>query len=39
VILFHHRYDRTDAELDALGAELSDRPDVSLAVQGSTIEL
>jgi phosphoribosyl 1,2-cyclic phosphodiesterase len=39
VVLFHHRYNRTDAELDALGAELRDRPGVSLAVQGAAIEL
>jgi phosphoribosyl 1,2-cyclic phosphodiesterase len=38
-VLFHHRTDRTDAQLDALAASLAGEPDVDLAVQGMTIEL
>jgi phosphoribosyl 1,2-cyclic phosphodiesterase len=39
VVLFHHRYDRTDEQLDAIGTRLQEHAGVSLAVQGSTLEL
>jgi phosphoribosyl 1,2-cyclic phosphodiesterase len=39
VVLFHHRPDRTDAELDALAQSLAGEPAVTLAVQGSTLQL
>ncbi|HTR88577.1 MAG TPA: MBL fold metallo-hydrolase, partial [Solirubrobacteraceae bacterium] len=39
VVLFHHRPDRTDAALDALGERLAGRdPEVSVAREGSLIE-
>ena len=40
VVLFHHRPNRTDAELDALGERLaSEDPLVRVAVEGSAIDL
>ncbi len=44
VVLFHHRHDRTDEELDGLARRLGssgaeDSPRVSLAAEGSVIEL
>ncbi len=38
VVLFHHRHDRTDAELDAIADALSGRANVSLAVEGAALE-
>ncbi len=39
VLLFHHRPDRTDAELRALAESFSDRPAVGIATQGARVEL
>ncbi|HEY2282820.1 MAG TPA: MBL fold metallo-hydrolase [Solirubrobacteraceae bacterium] len=44
VVLFHHRHDRTDEELDKLARRLGTRdaggsPQVSVAAEGSVIEL
>jgi ribonuclease BN (tRNA processing enzyme) len=38
-VLFHHRADRTDTQLDGLSEQFAHRPDVSVAVQGEVIEL
>ena len=39
VLLFHHRPDRTDAALDAMARRLSEHDGVSLAEQGTAIDL
>ncbi len=39
VVLFHHRPDRTDEALDELAHRLDGAPGVSLAVQGSVLQL
>ncbi len=39
VLLFHHRPDRTDAALDELAQRFSGDPEVTLAIQGSTLSL
>jgi ribonuclease BN (tRNA processing enzyme) len=40
VVLFHHRPNRTDEELDALGKRLAgENPGVRVAVEGSTLDL
>ena len=39
VVLFHHHPDRTDAALDALAERLADTPAVTIAVQGSALDL
>ena len=40
VVLFHHRPNRTDDELDALGKRLAGKdPGVRVAVEGSTLDL
>ena len=39
VILFHHRPDRTDDELDALAKRFEDNPSVSVGVQGTVLKL
>jgi ribonuclease BN (tRNA processing enzyme) len=39
VLLFHHRYDRTDVALDELAERHAGESDVAVAVQGSSIEL
>jgi phosphoribosyl 1,2-cyclic phosphodiesterase len=38
-VLFHHRADRTDTQLDRLSEQFAHRPDVSVAVQGEVVEL
>ncbi len=38
-VLFHHRPDRTDAQLDELAASFADAEDVAVAVQGEVQEL
>jgi phosphoribosyl 1,2-cyclic phosphodiesterase len=39
VVLFHHRHNRTDDELAALARRYGDAEEVTVAVQGLTIEL
>ena len=41
VLLFHHRYDRTDDALDALARRLGggSEPEVSVAAEGTVLEL
>jgi len=40
VVLFHHRHDRTDDQLDGLARRLrGSAPEVSVAVEGSVLEL
>jgi phosphoribosyl 1,2-cyclic phosphodiesterase len=39
VLLFHHRPDRTDSALDELAARFAGDPEVSLAVQGTALNL
>jgi phosphoribosyl 1,2-cyclic phosphodiesterase len=39
VLLFHHRPDRTDEQLDAIAEDLSGHEVAGMAVQGTTIEL
>jgi phosphoribosyl 1,2-cyclic phosphodiesterase len=39
VVLFHHHPERTDAELDQVAARVAHTPAVSLAAQGSLLEL
>lgn len=39
VLFFHHRPNRTDAELDAVQAALSGEPRASVAVQGTRLDL
>ena len=39
VLFFHHRPNRTDAELDAVQAGLSGEPRASVAVQGTRLDL
>jgi phosphoribosyl 1,2-cyclic phosphodiesterase len=38
-LLFHHKPNRTDAELDAIAAGLSGEPTAKLSVQGTTLHL
>jgi len=39
VVLFHHKPDRTDAALDELAARLAGHPNVSVAAQGTVLQL
>jgi phosphoribosyl 1,2-cyclic phosphodiesterase len=39
VVLFHHRHDRSDDALDGLAQRLSGSPGVSVAAEGSVLEL